>query len=136
MNVFAPFYELFGLAYMESFSDDLFTNNIYSPIGITMVIINIVFMLLYYYLLSNYRTFYKTKFWFLWLLLTAVLNFGIAVFLADNLLYMAYDGDYQEGYVSSIYILSLINFMWSIILGILLSLLLKLKSIKASRTPF
>lgn len=137
MTVFAPIYELFGLAYRGPFSDDLYTNNIYGPIGTTMIITTAVLITAYYYLISNYGSFYKNKFYFLWTLLIALLNFATAFYLADNLLYQVYSPDEYPGeYLSDIYILSLINFMWSIILSFLLSIVIKFKSIKASRTPF
>ena len=50
---FANLYELFGLAWLGDFSQDMFTNGFYNSIGIVMFASIIVVGVLYYYVINQ-----------------------------------------------------------------------------------
>lgn len=133
---FAPAYELFGLAYLGQFSDDLFDNFVYSKIATPTLIVTIIAIGAYYFLFSNYGQFYKRRFWFLWLFLISTANFGICFYIVKQSLYDIYGGEYPENYEGSIYMVSFINVLWTLLIGFILSIIFKIKSVQASRTPF
>lgn len=87
---FANLYELFGLVYLDQFSDDMYTNGFYVPIGIVMFASIIVVGVLYYYVINHPRW----NRWFWWLLiglLLAVANSITAWVMADSMLVKLYE---------------------------------------------
>ena len=86
---FANLYELFGLVYLDQFSDDMYTNGFYVPIGIVMLASVVIVGLLYYYVINHPRW----NRWFWWLLiglLLAVANSITARIMADSMLVKLY----------------------------------------------
>ena len=90
MNAFfANLYELFGLTWIEGFSNDMFDNGFYNPIGLVMFISIVVVGLAYYYVINHPRW----NRWFWWLLiglLLAVANSITAWVMADSMLVKLY----------------------------------------------
>lgn len=88
-NFFANLYELFGKLYLGNFSDDMFNNGFYNPIGIVMFASVTLFAVLYYYVINHPRW----NRWFWWLTtggVLSVLNFGAAWIMADSFLVKLY----------------------------------------------
>ena len=90
MNAFfANLYELFGLTWIEGFSNDMFDNGFYNPIGIVMFASIVVVGLLYYYIINHPRW----NRWYWWLLiglLLAIANSITAWVMADSMLVKLY----------------------------------------------
>ena len=86
---FANLYELFGKACLPSsdcaFSNDMYANGFYVPIGIVMFASIIVVGILYYYVINHPR--WNRWFWWLFIgLLLAVANSISAWVMADSML--------------------------------------------------
>ncbi len=86
---FANLYELFALADLGNFSNDMYLNGFYNPIGILMFASVVVVGVLYYYVINHPRW----NRWYWWLLiglLLAVANFIAAWVMADSMLVKLY----------------------------------------------
>ena len=136
MSVFAPAYELFGQAYFDSFSDDLYNSSVYGLLGTVTLSIIIVSLLMYYYLISNYGSYWKTGYWVGWLLFTSLINFIVCHYLVTQTLLDFYSGEIPVNYGFYIVLISLVNVLWTVVIGTILSTVFKIKSVQASRTPF
>lgn len=88
-NFFANLYELFGLTWIPGFSEDMYKNGFYNPIGIVMFVSVVIVGLLYYYVINHPRW----NRWFWWLLIGLVLalcNMVSAWVMADSMLVKLY----------------------------------------------
>ena len=86
---FANLYELFGLAYLGYFSNDMYSEGFYIPIGMVMFASIIVIGILYYYVINHPRW----NRWFWWLsigIVLAIANSIIAWVMADSMLMKYY----------------------------------------------
>lgn len=135
-DFFANWYELLGS--FEGFSDDMFYNSLYLPIGLCMVLIPIVFLTLYYYVLNSA----KYNRWWHWLLLVVVLcvvNFGISYLVSyRNIMNIYIDMNSEPSYTLGTYCFSfsLINLLWCFVVSFIWSLIIKWGSNNCRRTPF
>ncbi len=136
MSIFAPAYELFGQAYFNEFSDDLYHNAVYGLLGTTTLIIVVIAMLLYYYVISNYGSLCKTIYWIVWLFLISLINFAVCYYIVTQALLDAYNGEIPANYKFDIFLISLVNALWTIIIGYALSTIFKIKSTNATQVPF
>jgi len=135
-DFFAEIEEVFGYGYLDSFSNDLYENNIYTILGLSLLISSFVWMFIYYYIV-NHPKISNIKGWLIWVLVGAFINFTITYILSFNDLSNVYFINQKPmNYTNEFSILSLINFIWSIIFSFLFSIILKLKSSNASQTPF
>jgi len=136
-NFFAMLYEGFhpmDLFYISTndFSQNMFLSGAYVSIGLIMLISSLLSELIYYYFLSNYGSFYKKIYWFLWIAFIGLINFSIAytfslsAMIADRNIYT-----FME-YFS----FSMVNVLWTVVFCFLFSIVFKFKSVRASRTPF
>ena len=135
-DLFADLYELF--AYFDGFSNDMFYNQLYLPIGLSMVLIPIVVLSLYYYVVNSV----KLSKWWHWLILVVILcviNFGIAYSISYNgILYVYQNQNTNPTYslTTFSFSFSMINVIWCFIISFLWSVVIKWGSTHCRRTPF
>lgn len=135
-NFFANWYELLG--FFEGFSDDMFDNSLYLPIGLCMVLIPIVFLTLYYYVLNSAR-FNKWWHWLLLVVVLCVVNFGISYLVSyRNILNVYTDMNSEPSYAlgTCCFSFSIINVLWCFVVSFIWSLIIKWGSSSCRRTPF
>lgn len=140
MDIFSPMYEGFNfdLFYFDNFSNDLFKLGIYDLVGIIMIISSFFLMIIYYYGLSKYKTFYKKLYWILWVSLICLINYRIAHYnslIAMEDLYKNSDDGQPYSWIL-FFKFSMVNVLWTFLFCFAFSLLLKIKSDTASKTPF
>lgn len=139
MNIFSTLYEggyLNDIFYFGEFSDDLSQTNAYQFTGLIMLGISFLFQVLYYYFISNYGNFDKKRFWLLWIIIALVINFFVAKYISEEAIYNFYTVEPFSDYHIEYYQFSMVNVLYTFIFSFLFSLILKIKSIKANRTPF
>lgn len=130
-NFFATLYE--SLVYIPDFSDALYHSGGYVTIGLIMIFSSLVLEAFYYYFLSSYGSLFKRIYWFVWLLFIAIINFWVAFYYSDELVYSEPLPDIT---FIDYNLFLIVNAFWSVIFSFVFSLILKTKSIKGSRTPF
>ncbi|WP_121965094.1 hypothetical protein [Myroides sp. N17-2] len=140
-DLFATLYEGFNplnLFYIENFSSDMYDSGSYVTMGWALLIVTVVTVVLYYFLLSNYGKFYKRIWWFVYILIIGLINFIIAYNVSmnamDDLFITSEDGN-PYGF-SEYFQLGMVNVLYGVILSFILSIIVKFKSIQATRTPF
>lgn len=135
-DLFAAMYELAGLLYLGSFFDSLFDNNLYSPVGIIMVVSSLAMMLIYYYAIDHPK-FAKWYHWLIWTLVAAMLNFAVAYLMTDYHLEKVFALQEQPvPYSSEFFTFSSINAIFTLLFCTLFSFLIRGKSVMCRRTPF
>ena len=136
-SFFEMIYEGFpplNLFYINEFSNAMFTADAYTSIGLIMLFSSLIMEVLYYYLLSNYGNLHKRSYWFLWILTIAVINFIVAYMSSMSALEKSEPGNTYT--FSQYFTFSMVNVLWAVIFSFVFSLIFKIKSISASRTPF
>lgn len=140
-DFFAAIYEGFhplDLFYIKDFSQDMYRSGSYISIGLIMLISAFILMSLYYFVLSNYGKFYKKIYWLLWISVLCLINFFVAYFnslSAMENLFAASDNGHPYGF-TQFFTFSMVNVFWTFFFCSLFSVVLKMKSITASKTPF
>lgn len=140
-DFFATLYEgtfLGDLFYLDGFSNDMFQANAYMSIGLIMLISSLLLEIVYYYFISNYGNIYKKRYWLIWILIIGVLNFASAYYHSIVTIEDFYSTS-TEGSPYSFtehFTFSMVNVLWAVIFSFLFSIILKIKSVKASKTPF
>jgi len=137
-NLIANFYEFWGGAYLGSFSDDMYSNDLYFPIALYSIITAILITITYYYVLDRPGT-AKKRFWLIAILLGGIMSFVIAFVSANNGLtemFVNVGVPVPSEYTSVMLQFSLINVFWTVILILLLSIAIKWKSTHSSYVPF
>lgn len=140
-DFFANLFELWGLAIIEnsqaSFSDQMYDNALYPPIGLVMIISALLFAILYYFVINHARL-SRWYWWGLGGLIVAVINFLTSWGIADGKLYQIYVNAGMQYPFSFIDILpfSLIVAMWTFIVYLLTSVIFKRFSINSRHTPW
>jgi len=138
-DFFATLYEGFflGLFYIQGFSDDMYDSEILPIIGTIMLCTSFILSATYYYFISNYNGFYKKRFWFIWILVIGVINFIAAYYYSEIAMENFYSTSTNGSPYTTEHInFSLVNLFWAVIFSFLFSLVLKIKSVCASKTPF
>ncbi|TDE04278.1 hypothetical protein [Flavobacterium sandaracinum] len=140
-DFFAILYEgtfLGDLFYLDGFSNDMFEANAYMSIGLTMLLSSAFLEFIYYYFISNYSGFYKKRFWLIWILVIGIINFGAAYYQSTIAIEDFYSTSTEGSPYSftEYFTFSMVNAIWAIIFSFLFSIVLKFKSVKASKTPF
>lgn len=140
-DLFATLYEGFNplnLFYIENFSGDMYDSGSYVTMGWALLLVTVIMVVLYYFLLSNYGKFYKRIWWFVYILIIGLINFIIAYNVSmnamDDLFITSEDGN-PYGF-SEYFQLGMVNVLYGVILSFILSIIVKFKSIQATRTPF
>jgi len=126
-DFFAPFYEFFY--YSVPFSDDIFAEQQYSPLGLTASILGVFFGVLFYFII-NRPAFSKWYHWTLILTINFAVNFLIGTFLPQPK-FVARNLHYSSEY----YMLGLANGMFATCFYILFMLLFRWFSTNAKQTP-
>ncbi len=135
-DFFSIIYECGGLFYLGGFSDSLFDNALYIPVGVVMLLSSLVMMLIYYYAIDHPK-FARWYHWGIWVLITAVINFIAAYFITDNGLETLFTQQEQSlPYYGEFFSFSFINAGWTAIFSFIFSLLIKWRSVMCRRTPF
>jgi len=116
--------------YIRNFSADMHNADAYAAIGISMLLSAFIMEAFYYYVLSNYKNWYKTSNWLVWLLIISILNFSIAFLSAKSAVGI---NNYSFSYY---FRFAMVNVLWAVVFSFIFSMLLKFKSTTASRTPF
>ena len=129
-NFFAPIYELFF--YTVPFSDDLFQNELYVPLGLSLLIISALLMVAFYYYPINRPSFSRWYHWLIILLVNAAIQFGLAVIIPKN----KFTSLGIEEYHSEYYNFGIVSAFMSMILFIILSFMFRWWSTNCRRTPF
>jgi hypothetical protein len=135
-DFFQKLYEMFGIAYNQGFSDNLYNAGTYAPIGELMFLLALAGMAIYYYAINHPRF----NRWYHWLVIVLILcaaNFGIAFSQA----YSAIDKMFQEQNQAIPYPImnfvefSFINVFWTLIFCLIISLIIKWGSRNAKYSP-
>ena len=135
-DFFATLYE--AVFYIDNFSSDMYDANAYTFIGIIMVLSSLLLEAIYYFFISNYGGFYKRSYWFLWLVVIGIINFAVG-YLYSSIAMEEFYSTSEEGSPYSFtefFSFSMVNMAWAIIFSFFFSIILKTRSIKASKTPF
>ena len=126
---FASLYET--LFYTNDFSGDLFNENLYTIIGLVMVVTSLLIPVLYYKIIDTVK-FSKISIWLVFLSLSVIFNFLFCYMYSYNYL-SALGLDYSSGEYLSF---SFINAFYSLLVGFLFSLILKNFSTNCKKVPF
>jgi hypothetical protein len=126
-DLFAPLFEFFY--YTVPFSDDLYSEGLYSSLGICNVLISLFFAVLFYYII-NRPAFSR---WYHWVIILLI-NFGVAFTLGIVLpqtkfaaLGIEYHGEY--------YVFGLMNALIASSFYFVISFIIRWWSTNAKRTP-
>lgn len=130
-DFFAPLYEGWGLFYLDTFSDDLYNNRLYIPVGWTLLLSTLILMAAYYYLINHPR-FNRWYHWLLYTGIVAVINFAVAYFVSYNEINMLYE---EDPYSTQYYTFGLVNFLYALIFSMLFSYIIRWWSINCATTP-
>jgi len=111
--------------------DPVYEDKIYLTAAITLVLSALALGIIFYYLLNGFRAKYSKTWpwWWLFLIATVVFNFV-------SVLFIAHDFPPAEAFSAVTFGLCFINAAYSAVVFFFLSLLLKLVSPHASKTPF
>jgi len=135
-ELFAPFYEGWGLFYLDQFSDDMFKYSLYVPIGLTLILSTSLMLVVYYYAIDHPK-FAKWYHWLIWVLLICGINFIVAYYVSYNELDLIYAQKQQTlPYSTEFFSFSMFNAFWTLMFGLIVSALIKWKSVSCKRTPF
>lgn len=135
-EAFASLYEGWGIFWLGNFSNDLYNNNIYMPVGLILLGSTLVWMAIYYYLIDH-PSFAKWYHWLIWLLLLCTANFIVANSMSFTRLDALYAAQGKElPYYMEFSTFGFVNALWAFILGFVVSLMIKGKSVMCKRTPF
>lgn len=130
-DFFAPLYEGWGLFYLNTFSDDLYNNQLYLPVGWTLLLSSLVSMAIFYYVINHPR-FNRWYHWLLFTALIAVINFAVAYFTSYNEINLLYE---EDPYNTQYYTFGLVNFLYTFIFSAIFSFALRWWSINSATTP-
>jgi hypothetical protein len=136
-DFFAEIQELFGLFYIQGLSDELYNNEIYFTLCISLFITTFIWIAIYYFGLRSPKWGTLSK-WLIWILIGSALNFSVSFLIAYNSIaeiYLNIPADLPYSYNQFI-ALGLSNFISSLLLSVLYSSILKWKSINSSKIPF
>ena len=125
-DLFATIYQFF---YYDQFSDDIYSEELYSPLGLIAILGSLFFVCLFYYII-NRPSFSR---WYHWLLIL-VTNFIIQLVIGIYLPLTAFSA-LNLGYQNEYYIFGLMNAIIASLFFILMSFLLRWWSTNAKRTP-
>ena len=126
-DFFAAVYELFY--YSSSFSGDLYAESLYTPLGISNILISLLLVMLFYYII-NRPSFSRWYHWLIILIVNFIIALSLGVLLPQNK-FMALGIQYGSEY----YMFSLINAIISTLIFIAFSFMFRWWSTNAKRTP-
>ena len=134
-DLFTWLYELLG--YLEGFSDNLYDIGTNVPVGISMLLISLTGMVVYYYLIDHPQFGHWWN-WLLVLIILCLINFVIAWALSDGALYNYYTELNQDVPYGATEFLtySFVNSFWTLIFSFIFSMCIKWGSRNCTRSPF
>ena len=130
-DLLAPLYEGWGLFYLDNFSDDLYNNHLYIPVGLTLILSSLVLVGVYYYVINHPR-FNRWFHWLGYVAVIGVINFGVAYYTSYDTISRLYE---QDPYQTQYYTFGLVNFLYALLFSLLFSYLLRWWSINCATTP-
>ena len=136
-DIFAEIQELFGLIYIQGLSNDLYDNEIYFSLCISLFSISFIWMALFYFGLRSPRWGTLRK-WLLWMIIGSIINSIISFLIVQNSIAEIYLSQNLEiPYTFSQFLsISFSNFISSSFISFFYSFLLKRRSINSSKIPF
>lgn len=136
-DIFAEIQELFGLIYIQGLSNDLYDNEIYFSLCISLFSISFIWMALFYFGLRSPRWGTIRK-WLLWMIIGSIINSIISFLIVQNSIAEIYLSQNLEiPYTFSQFLsISFSNFISSLFISFFYSFLLKRRSINSSKIPF
>jgi len=135
-DLFASVYEGWGIFWLGEFSNDLYSNNLYLPVALTLLISSVIWMVVYYYVIDHPR-FARPWHWLIWMLVLCAINFAAANYITFSKLTELYTSLERDlPYYSEFTTFSFINALWTFIFAFIVSLLIKGRSVMCKRTPF
>lgn len=136
-DIFAEIQELFGLIYIQGLSNDLYDNEIYFSLCISLFSISFIWMALFYFGLRSPRWGTLRK-WLLWMIIGSIINSIISFLIVQNSIAEIYLSQNLEiPYTfSQCLSISFSNFISSLFISFFYSFLLKRRSINSSKIPF
>ena len=127
-DLFAPLFEFFY--YTVPFSDDLYSEGLYSSLGLCNVLISLFFAVLFYYII-NRPAFSKWYHWLIILLINFAVAFTLGIILPQTK-FVALGIEYHNEY----YVFGLTNALIASLFYFFISFLIRWWSTNAKRTPF
>ena len=133
----AILYELFGVAYLDRFSNDMYNNNFYLPIFIITMVVVVISALAYYYLLNHPR-YNRWYHWSIWCSITCLINSIITWIAASDMLYTFYAEQGMDAGFSwtNYFVISAVSYLWSNVFFLIFSFIIKWGSCNCKRSPF
>ena len=128
-NSFAPIYEFFY--YGVPFSDDLYQNELYVPLGLSLVFISLIIVIIFYYGI-NRPSFSRWFHWAIMLVINLLIQFGLAVTIPQN----KFTALGIEEYGSEYYNFGLSVTLMALLVFVVFSFILRWWSTNCRQTPF
>jgi hypothetical protein len=133
----ANIYELWGGAYFEGFSDDMYDINAYLPIFLCMIISIIIVGIAYYYIINHPRL-SRWYWWGAFNLATSLLNFALGWGISYGKLYDLYyemNMDLPYSGMTEFFPFAIICFCWTFVLFFIFSMIIKWGSSQCKHSP-
>ena len=130
-NIFTALYEL--IIGQQGLPELLHRAGAYSSVGSLMLTLSFFGMTVYYYVINHPR-FNKWSHWLLTIGVISLINFLIAYFIADGVVWQS-EGT-VDGYIIQMITFGLANLIWTIVFSFLFSMCLKWGSRNAKYSPF
>ena len=133
----ANIYELWGGAYFEGFSDDMYDINAYLPIFLWMIISIVIVSATYYYIINSPRL-NRWYWWGAFNLGTSLLNFAIGWGVSYGKLFDLYynqNMDLPYSGMTEFFLFATICFGWTFVLFFVFSMVIKWGSKNCKHSP-
>lgn len=115
----------------RTFRDRVY-QDMYSYAGIYLLLISVISCIIYYYYLnSRFGNYYSNKSWCWWMFINSFL-IALTTFITGKVIF----GSFICPTTTHVIWLSIINFVYGLLLFFIISILVKWKSPMAKRTPF
>lgn len=131
-DIFAALYELIT-GQGNNLAQLLYNEETYIPVGISMLLLSFISMAIYYFAINHPR-FNRWFHWLIVVLIVCLINFAIAYFMADGVVYNTYGT--VDNYVTQIINFAIANAIWTFIFSFIFSMIIKWKSSNAKHSPF
>ena len=136
-NFIANIYELWGGAYFDGFSNDMYSINAYLPIFLWMIISIVIVSATYYYIINSPRL-NRWYWWGTFNLATSLLNFAIGWGISYGKLYDLYyemNMDLPYYAMTEFFPFATICFGWTFVLFFVFSMMIKWGSKNCKHSP-
>lgn len=136
-NFIANIYELWGAAYFDGFSADMYDINAYAPIFIWMIVSIVFVNITYYYIVNNPRL-SRWWHWMIFNLVISLLNFAIGWGISYGKLFDLYNAqnmDLPYFAMTEFFQFASICFCWTFVLFFIFSMIIKWGSSQCKHSP-